>query len=374
MSSQRSSVTIALQITVLTALTHGMGTAGNEQILRVSEVLLPDEFGQLERHAVPEVSGAAMRATLREHAVGDYFELLGLEEGSISLDRLRLLLKGGKNDAGGVSVPLDEARRMRRLAPLLSLFGSMDGGFPVAGKLTVEPARVWCAELVNAGILPREMTPIQRDGESAEVPGIRFFPGTEPPPVHLAITRLQNFRHDLRTSGPARYLEADAKKGIEDRAAARALIAKPSKEERHAANESMPYAFQAITPGTPLLSILRLRDADAVDIAVLKRAIVRWIQHGAFLGGGSAAGRGACKVEIAGVLSHRPGVLVEPGTALHVAPDDPHSAPYLDHLRAVGDDARAWLCEDKAGVAAAKTEKKKGGKKAKGDDAPPAMP
>lgn len=139
----RRSYEIVMEITPVAPLTHGAGVEGNEQVLATREYQVlraPDGLGgkaEWERIDVPFVSGAAMRATLREWATRDALELAGIVDGEVSRDALRLLLKGGKNDSGSQSVNLEEVRRLRDLFPLLAVFGSMDGGLPVRGLAQV---------------------------------------------------------------------------------------------------------------------------------------------------------------------------------------------------------------------------------------------
>ena len=159
----RNNYTIALEITPLAPITHGMGTDGNMQIHRTQEVLVEEDdidapgAKRWARLRVPCVSGSSFRAALREHAFGWLAEVLQLQDGDVSLDAHRLLLKGGKNDSGGQSVSLEEARRLRDLFPMLAVFGSMDGGLPIRGELRVSPIQPWCQELLDAGLAPREV-------------------------------------------------------------------------------------------------------------------------------------------------------------------------------------------------------------------------
>lgn len=341
---------MVLEITPTTPLSHGAGNRGNEQILRTTEYLVhvvdPDTLKRVPRKInVPTVSGSAMRATLREHAFGHLAESIGIQDGSVNRDALRLLLKGGKNDSGGQSVSLEEHRRLRILFPMLAVFGSMDGGMPVRGQLQVSPVRPFCQELVDAGLVPRALgaLTVSADGEElVSAPQLEVYPDVTPVPLHMVRTREEYFRHDMLTSPHVHYLEGEAAKQIEDAAAERkGKVAK--KDERREANESMPHTMQAIAPGTPMVAELRLLGATQVEWECLAYAITRWIAHGATLGGATGKGHGRCSVHIRGALAYSPpsgGVASQPGTALSM---DRLGSAYLAHLEAHAAEIRERL-------------------------------
>lgn len=380
----RSNFVMVLEITPTTPLTHGAGNNGNEQILRTQEYLLqepdPEIPGQRtwRRVRIPVVSGSAMKSALREHAFGHKAEILGLPDGSVDRDKLRLLLKGGKNDSGGQSVSLEEHRRLRDLFPMLAVFGCMDGGMPIRGQIEVDPVRPWCTELVDAGYLPRTVSAVQVsvDGEELiRAPQIAVYPDVPPVPAHMIRTEVQYYRHDLRQGPHVRYLPGATVAAIEDKVEAIRQAQKiadrydedtgddarkarqearklTTKDERRDANESMPHAYQAIAPGTPMLTTIRLKGATDVEWGCLMWAVTRWVQHGARLGGGATKGHGTCNVRIAGAMRYRPevGEVAAPGTAISVNLDTPeaHAMAYVRHIQERAEAIRAEL----SGVAA----------------------
>lgn len=335
---------LALEILTLSPLTHGAGTDGNEAIARTTEYLIDEvdpETGRTEPVlvAVPCVTGSSLRATLREHAFGYLAGVLGLQDGDVSLDALRLLLKGGKNDAGGATVSLEEARRLRELFPMLAVFGSMDGGLPIRGELRVSQAIPWCRELHEAGLLPDLVHGVVVDG-SADVAGAPIWPDRQPVPLRLLLTRETYYRHDLGTSPHAALLGGTARAQIEDRKAARkGRVA--TAEVRREATESMPYTHEAIPAGVPLVAFLRLLGATEMEFECLAHAITRWVQHGATLGGGAAKGHGRCRVAIKGSVTSPPVTEgAAPGTAVSV---DRAGDLYARHLREHAEELRAEL-------------------------------
>lgn len=370
---QRSNYVLALEVTTLSPLSHGAGTDGNASIARTTEVIIEEvDPDTLQRYArsvrVPIVSGSSFRATLREHAFGHFVETVGIADGSVSLDALRLLLKGGKNDAGGATVSLSDARRLRDLFPMLAVFGSMDGGLPMRGSLRVSQLVPWAEELVVAGIVPRTVSGIEvsvqgREGSVRAGGGgsIPLFADRAPIPLHMLLTEEEYFRHDLRTSPHVRLLDGPVRNEIEDKSAARKGHA-AGKDERRDANESMPHTTEAIKAGVPMVAVLRLLGASPIEFECVCYALTRWIAHGALLGGAVGKGHGRCAVRIAGALCYSPepgSLAAQPGTALTL---DRLGDGYLRHIGERADAIRSELAAVRRGAGA----EPKGGKGGKG--------
>lgn len=148
--SERHAYEFQVLVTPTQPLSHGQGTEGNIQVLRRTQrnVCVNGEWMALE---VPSVSGSAFKAVLREAAVDYYLDALGVPEGSLSRDGLRLLLKGGKVGPSGQGTPHEEARRLRRLFPPLAVFGFMDGAITSPGLLQSCELVPYTVELVEGG-------------------------------------------------------------------------------------------------------------------------------------------------------------------------------------------------------------------------------
>ena len=356
----RHDYTIVLEITPTAPLTHGAGNLGNEQQLMRREFAVQGEDGQWEARRIPAVSGAALKAQLREAAVTDAFESLGVRDGTVGLDALRLLLKGGKTASGGASVRLDEVRRMGELFPLLSVFGSMDGGAARPARIAVSDVLPYCETLVEAGLIPRVIRPVRSIGPGEypnDTAGIAVYQDRTPIPDHMVETIVQYYAHDLRGARPSqRYLQSGATKELEDQreavAAKRRAGESVGKDERRGAFGSMPHAHQAIRTGVPLVATIRLHGATEIELLCLARALTRWIASGGRLGGAGTKGHGACSVRVAGALRHRP----EPGqlSTLPVdglvsverpAGDDPAAAKWAEYDAYLAERRDAILAE-----------------------------
>lgn len=354
MITQRSNYTVVLELVTLSPLTHGAGNEGNVSVARLVDYLVPVEDEdmpgrkRMRRLSVPVVTGSSLKSALREHAFGHMADVLGLADGDVSIDQLRLLLKGGKNDAGGASVSLDEARRLRELFQMLAVFGSMDGGLPIRGEVAVSYVRPWCQELLDAGLLPRTVSALQVAVDGRELlqsgPAREIHADTVPVPLSMVLTEEQYYRHDLRTSPAALLLGDSARAALEDRSAARKGKVADA-DTRREANESMPYTMQAIAAGVPLVAEIRLDGATLMEWECLAYAITRWIQHGARLGGGGSKGHGFCRAAIAGALVHTPtpgAMSTPPGTEIAVGQA---GSLYVEYLRTHAEELRAELAK-----------------------------
>jgi hypothetical protein len=350
----RAHWTFVLELLTRQPLTTGMGSDGNEQILRtLSYRYFDEQAGEWCEAEAPHVSGQAFKATLREHAFLVMAEALGLKEGSVSRDGLRLVLKGGKNDKGETSVSLDDLRELRALLPILDIFGALDQGqaLPASGQFS--DVRVWGETLAKAGLLP--VHGIRGGKPGAETTILPFLreDGSQLPPIpdHLTRGRVEQFKHDLAQTHIAHVVmtDQDKQKLLEGRAEKKAS-AKPARaEQRRALNESMPYTLQAIPPGVPLYAEIRLVDASPVSAALLAAAIEHWIVSGGHLGSGKSVGRGGCQVKVSGsfAVDARSGELRAPGEAAGLLKQGVN--PYAEQLRAhfleSGEKIRARLAE-----------------------------
>jgi hypothetical protein len=305
----RSIFTILLEILPQTPVTHGSGSEGNEQVLARQTVMLSrlhPTTGKTQaiREEIPYVSGGSLRAKLRLSSLLRQAERQNLPDGCMSKDALRLILKGGRLDGAGKGPNLDEIRRITELFPSLRLFGAMDNRLKMTGALKVEDVRPFCAELISAGHIPATFGGTAIWGGDPADP---TWPRYDAPPSFTDIVDVRTYyRHDMGVSPALPMLAAEERAQIEDQQAAVATkrqtkgAPKPDKEERREANESMPYGFQHIIPGTPLYTCLRTDPITEIEACALADALHRWIDTGGHIGGGESKGHGRCRVRVAG--------------------------------------------------------------------------
>lgn len=333
-----------LTAVTLAPLAHGESTEGNEQVLRRQRMVAWDDaLGDYRELLVPMLSGAALKATLREHAVARYLNELGIEQ--LGRDRLRLLLKGGryeKGDVGGYNAL--EQWELRQNCPLLGVFGSMDAGTPNRGAVQVAGLAVWAQEAVAAGLQPAVAT---IDGRTEPV----FADGRGPVALAQATHAEQRYRHDLASSSVAALLLAVDERVQAVHAAAlaerRAGGGKVGALERRRANESMPYAYETISAGVPLIGEVRLVNATEVELWTLLLAIADWIRSGARVGGVARENFGALSVRVRGAYQLEPAA---PFTVTDAAPmatmdaaDEQCAGALRAHLADRRDRILAWL-------------------------------
>ena len=343
-----------LELTTLQPLTTGMGTEGNEQVLRTMPFRYYDEdAGEWCESEAPHISGQAFKATLRESAFLVMAESLGLQEGSVSRDGLRLVLKGGKNDKGETSVSLDDLRELRALLPILDVFGALDQGqaLPASGQFS--DVRVWGESLAKAGLIPT--AGIRGGSEGNDITILPFVDenGVQLPPIpdHMTRSRVEQFKHDLAQTQIAHVLmtDVDKTKMIGDRTAKKASDKPANADTRRAINESMPYTLQCIPAGVPMIATIRLVDAAPVSAALLAAAVEHWIKGGGHLGSGRSVGRGSCRVKVSGsfCVDSRSGELRARGdeTALLRSGVSPYAEQLRAHFLTNGDKIRAKLGE-----------------------------
>lgn len=370
----RRTLTLWLHMITTAPMSHGRGVEGNVQVFRKDLGFMPHpETGEAAEFEYPVLSGAAMRATLREAAVKHALENLGVAEGSVSKDALRLLVKGGKNDSGGVTVPLAERRKLEEIFPLLRLFGYMDGGgMQATGTLSVSDVKPIAPETIAAGLIqvkarPMSVTVNGDEKVSSTGPELDLLKGARIIPLHayVAHTR-QYFKHDLRQSEVSRFLTAGDKQALEEKTSEisdkkQTALKKggpmPTTMERREANESMPYAGEVIPAGVSMQSKIILGAASDVDMGVLASALRTWNRDGAFLGGGRAKGHGSVHVQIQGfaILNTPLGESPVVGESEQVPFDVQENEQglsqterlYEQHLARVRTEALAYLVKDK---------------------------
>jgi hypothetical protein len=243
---------------------------------------------------------------------------------------------------------------MIRLVPMLALFGCMDDEGKRAGSLCVSDVHVYSEAAVRAGVIPARVA--SADGSV----GMVLHSGVPPIPDGLIVTTVQQYRHDLGDSRIGTEYLALEDQTAKDDARVGTLA---TTEERRAANESMPYAYEAIKPGTPMVAVLSLRGASELDVAVLVRALDRWIQAGGYLGGGQSAGRGACRVSVRSVHHELARQAVDglevPGGVEAQTPEEAVSRVYMARVSEVGAEARAYLLDAPAATAPKPAKKSK---------------
>lgn len=350
----RRSRTLFLEILPTQPITHGQGNNGNEQeILRRPFLVTRDNptTGQKESFIedLPLVSGASLRAKLRQRAVLNDAEMMQAPAGSYSKSKLRLLVKGGHLGGDGKAMNLEEVRALCEMSPLLYLFGAMDDSLRLTGALKVDAIYPYCRELLYSGLIPQSDDFAFWQGDPADP----TWPVFAAPPSYVdSVSTVQYYKHDMGGSAVSRLLSTGDRQQIEDKqatiAAVQAIGKKVDKEDRREANESMPHAFQAIVAGFPMFTILRTDPINEMEYACLIATLASWKQHGAHIGGAEAKGHGHCRIRVAGAFCSSAADNAVPDTAM-VAPSlNPNAAlfeAYKANRAAHAANFREWVTQ-----------------------------
>jgi len=122
-------------LTALTSITHNGGESyGTEAKIRREKVMQPD----YSIEEVPLVSGNSIRGRLRDVGMMHLCQQLGygLDGSGLSVPAFHFLFSGGSlTSAGGKSISIEEARRLKELIPLVGVFGGSMGNQIMPGVL-----------------------------------------------------------------------------------------------------------------------------------------------------------------------------------------------------------------------------------------------
>lgn len=146
-------------VTALSSIYHGGGQSiGVNSKLRREKFVQPD--GSVEE--VPLISGNAIRGVLRDRGMLHMCRALGYGEpdesnkpAGLSLPAFYFLFSGGSlTKTADRGIDIDRARELRRLIPLVSVFGGAMGNQIMPGKLKIDKMIPICAETVH--LLPEQ--------------------------------------------------------------------------------------------------------------------------------------------------------------------------------------------------------------------------
>lgn len=255
-------VHVPLVLTAAEPVLHGAGNAGNTQLLRTQDVLLPDG----RRTSVPFISGNSLRHSLRAALAWHLVRLLDVPYGSLPKAVVDLLWSGGSLSATGSSTDLGLARRVHATVPALGLLGYSARSDINAGTLAVDNVHVVCAE--NAFRLPA----VLKGHPHAALPA--------------GAMRTEEFgtRHDVAGTAVDRYI---------------ALLDGGTVPQ----TTQMIYDAQAIKPGTVLFTGLHVHAPTSGHVAALATALDEAAPADGegtrrlVLGGKRSAGFGTCTLD-----------------------------------------------------------------------------
>jgi len=294
--------------TLLSSLVHGGDHAGTIGYMRREKIIGADGVPV----DVPVVSGNAFRGLLRDHAATVFHAALGRP--ALPLQVFHLLWSGGALAKAGAGHVLGARQlgEVRRLIPVVSLFGGSGAGKIIEGKVRVGKLVPVCAE--TAHILPADLAgqATRSIWEMLQIEEFTRRDDSKRDQLHSAIEGL---------AAPAVTAPAQA-----------ALLAvaehAPAVEATDGPAQQMRYGVETLAAGTCLHWWVSLRDVTDVEVALFAAAVDAWLVDGAAIGGRSATGHGRLRLDVHQWSHEVPHTTV--GTALAVD-GDPLAAHIANH-------------------------------------------
>lgn len=306
--------------TLLSSLIHGGDRAGTTSFLRREKIVQPS--GEIME--VPVVSGNALRGILRDHAAFAFWSALGRPE--LPLPVFHLLWSGGALAKAGSGHVLGarQVADVRRLVPVVSLFGGSGAGKIIEGKLLVGKLIPIAAE--TAHLVPDELVdgqPARSVWEMLQIEEFTRRDDAKRDQLHQAISGLA-----------PRAVEAGVLTEVAEHAPAVEDVAADD-----SAPQQMRYGVETLAAGTRLHWWIMLRDVSDLERALFAAAVDSWSSSGAHIGGRSATGHGRLRLDVHQWSHATPTTTV--GTALAVSGD-----PLAEHVAAHRDEiveALGWF-------------------------------
>lgn len=293
-----TTIRIEGEATLLSSLSHGGEHAGTTSYLRREKIIGPD--GQAL--TLPVVSGNGVRGLLRDYAADIMWRALGSPQ--LPPPVFHLLWSGGALAKAGSGHVLGarQLQEVRRLIPLVSLFGGSGAGRIMEGKLRVGKMMPICSETVH--IVPAALVPESPRSiwDSLQIEEFTRRDDAKRDQLHQAIEGL--------AAAPA--LESGTLLTVEDHL--------PAVDDTDGPAQQMRYGVETLAAGTRLHWWMALTNTTDAETSLFAQAVDAWVADGAHIGGRSATGHGRLRLDVAQWQTQTPVATV--GEALAVRQDD----------------------------------------------------
>lgn len=247
--------------TLKSPLSHIGETISNSSYL-VEERILQDD-GTVAPVFV--YSGNAWRGQLRDLCAGYMLDNLGIK---LPLDSFHLLFSGGRI-GGAQSVDIEQARMMRRVVPMLALFGGGVGNQILQGKMRVG----------NCYPLCREAAPV--------LPAVHAEAAGNVPYASCTFEKEHSRRDDAKIESVRRHLAPPLQTLLGDGPAA----GKAKKKEKDGPADQMRIAMELVCPGVRLHTWAVLDDVSDVELGCFVSGLHAF-SRSPMIGGKGAIGYG----------------------------------------------------------------------------------
>lgn len=288
----------------LSAISHlGDSTGGTISVFRREKMLVGGTVMEL-----PVLSGNAFRGLLRDR--GMLFMLREMGSPTLSPPAFHFLTSGGAltKDAGR-GLDIGQARELRRLIPLVGVFGGACGRQILEGKLQVGKWYPVCRETLE--YLP------QRYREMPEARNSIYD-----------MTDLHSFTRtdDAKSERWQQFLPAPQRALLE---APKTRTAKDGTEiaEKPGVAQQMRYSQEVLIAGTRFYTWITLQDVTPLEKAAFASALYEWSRN-PFVGGQSRHGLGLVDLNLEGWVEVTPSARFHDGEKVDVSPSD----EYVEHL------------------------------------------
>lgn len=260
--------------TALTPISHGDGVAGTVALFRREKIAQLD--GTITD--VPVVSGNSLRGLLRDHAAQVMWRHLGSPQLEPAV--FDLMWSGGQLTKSG-SLSSRQLAQIRRVNPLVSLFGGSGAGRIIEGKLRVSRLVPICAE--TAHLLPEGITPPDQVQPGRNLLQIMEF------------SRRDDAKRDQLRPAFAGELDPGA---TADPATGELIPAETGDEpEGRESPMQMRYGVEVLVAGTQMSWGVQLVGVTDPEIALFAEAMDSWFSDGAHIGGRAATGHGRLRLD-----------------------------------------------------------------------------
>lgn len=220
-------------------------------------------------------SGNAIRGMLRDCGAKYFLDNLSQNKLlQVPLAMFYFLFSGG-TIGGDQKVDIDQARNIRKMVPIASIFGGGVGNQILAGKLCVNDAYPCCAECAH--FIPAQYIP---DGALLSW-------------RQMTTERSYTRTDDAKDERKIHFIAPDVKQ-LEGSA----LFEEPAKKEKKKddAPVQMRYTVEVLQAGSQLYHRIDVRDLSDIEMGALTSAIYEWSKS-PYIGGKANIGMGRAHVE-----------------------------------------------------------------------------
>lgn len=311
-------------ITALTSISHIGDTFGVNTRLRREKIIQPD--GTVEE--VPIISGNAIRGILRDRGMLHMLRTLGYgvnqetgEVSGLSMPAFYFLFSGGTlTQRGNAGLDVDEARRWRKLIPLVGLFGGAMGNQIMPGAAKIGKAIPICLETTH--LIPE-----------------RFVSGQEQSIWDMCQEEPYTRRDDEKNDRLRALIAPEVRGQLE--AFASDKRAKSGTPEDVAGEtgqkQQMRYYVETLAAGTRLFWDIILDDVNQLEFEAFAVTLAEFSRY-PYIGGKSAVGHGKIRIVFDKWINIDPR-LAPTGTEMGM----PLGTEYMQHLSRHGEEIRSLI-------------------------------